>query len=229
MIRECAAPAGSTAGSAISLTWIVWRPAGLSGGAAGQAAHVAGEGPGGELEGHPAARAWPAVSPAPAAVGVVKMTGGKPVRSASASSPSRAVAGCQPALVGGDVNELGSTGDVPGRPRPSGSRSAAAVPWPKSLRIHRTGSVYSMTWSFAGPDARALFRLAEISGEDAPSAERGRGMHERLRPRARRVQREPETPRPVRGRSARRAPTVPHGEMLRGHAPRSRRAAHPTA
>jgi hypothetical protein len=24
---------------------------------------------------------------------------------------------------------------------------------------------YSMTWSFAGPDGRALFRLAEVAGE----------------------------------------------------------------
>jgi hypothetical protein len=27
------------------------------------------------------------------------------------------------------------------------------------------GVDYSMTWSFAGPDGRALFRLAEVSGE----------------------------------------------------------------
>jgi hypothetical protein len=36
---------------------------------------------------------------------------------------------------------------------------------PGALRIHRIGRDYSMTWSFAGPDGRALFRLAEVAGE----------------------------------------------------------------
>jgi hypothetical protein len=40
-----------------------------------------------------------------------------------------------------------------------------AVPWPRALRIHRIGVNYSMTWSFAGPDGRAMFRLEEIDGE----------------------------------------------------------------
>lgn len=40
-----------------------------------------------------------------------------------------------------------------------------AVPWPRALRVHRIGVDYSMTWSFAGPDGRALFRLAEVAGE----------------------------------------------------------------
>jgi hypothetical protein len=35
----------------------------------------------------------------------------------------------------------------------------------EGLRIHRIGANYSMTWSFASPDGRALFRLAEVSGE----------------------------------------------------------------
>lgn len=35
---------------------------------------------------------------------------------------------------------------------------------PRALRIHRIGADYSMTWSFAGPDGRALFRLAEVAG-----------------------------------------------------------------
>lgn len=35
----------------------------------------------------------------------------------------------------------------------------------RALRIHRIGTDYSMTWSFAGPDGRALFRLAEVAGE----------------------------------------------------------------
>src|SRR5450432_43422 len=39
------------------------------------------------------------------------------------------------------------------------------VPWPRALRIHRIGVAYSMTWSFSGPDGRALFRLAEVAGE----------------------------------------------------------------
>jgi hypothetical protein len=34
-----------------------------------------------------------------------------------------------------------------------------------ALRIHRIGPNYSMTWSFASPDGRALFRLAEVNGE----------------------------------------------------------------
>lgn len=51
------------------------------------------------------------------------------------------------------------------RPALEADAHTGAVPWPKSLRIHRIGSDYSMTWSFAGPDGRALFRLAEISGE----------------------------------------------------------------
>jgi hypothetical protein len=35
----------------------------------------------------------------------------------------------------------------------------------RELRVHRIGANYSMTWSFAGPDGRALFRLAEVAGE----------------------------------------------------------------
>ena len=39
------------------------------------------------------------------------------------------------------------------------------APRPRALRIHRIGRDYSMTWSFAGPDGRALFRLAEVAGD----------------------------------------------------------------
>ena len=53
-----------------------------------------------------------------------------------------------------------------------------------------------------------------VSDEYAPPAECGRGMHKRLRPRARRVEREPETPQPARGRPPRRRLAIPHGEML---------------
>lgn len=31
------------------------------------------------------------------------------------------------------------------------------APWPKRLRIHKVGDVYTLTWSFASPDGRALF------------------------------------------------------------------------
>lgn len=37
------------------------------------------------------------------------------------------------------------------------------APWPKRLRIHKIGEMYSLTWSFSGPDGRALF----IIGSDA--------------------------------------------------------------
>ncbi len=29
-------------------------------------------------------------------------------------------------------------------------------PWPTRLRVHKIGETYSLTWSFAGPDGRAL-------------------------------------------------------------------------
>jgi hypothetical protein len=31
--------------------------------------------------------------------------------------------------------------------------------WPTRLRIHKIGEVCSLTWSFAGPDCRALFTI----------------------------------------------------------------------
>ena len=51
--------------------------------------------------------------------------------------------------------------------RPALDRGAhtGSTPWPRALRIHRIGANYSMTWSFASPDGRALFRLAEVDGE----------------------------------------------------------------
>ncbi|MGH3190072.1 MAG: hypothetical protein ACRDOL_22955 [Streptosporangiaceae bacterium] len=51
------------------------------------------------------------------------------------------------------------------RPALDAGAHKGAVPWPRGLRIHRIGADYSMTWSFAGPDGRALFRLAEVAGE----------------------------------------------------------------
>ena len=40
-------------------------------------------------------------------------------------------------------------------------------------------------------------------------------MHQRLRTRARRIEREPEPPQPAGGRPARRSLAIPHGKMLR--------------
>ena len=40
-------------------------------------------------------------------------------------------------------------------------------------------------------------------------------MHQRLRTRARRIEREPEPPQPTGGRPARRSLAIPHGKMLR--------------
>jgi len=40
------------------------------------------------------------------------------------------------------------------------------APWPKRLRIHKIGEVYSLTWSFSGPDGRALFAIGpDTDGE----------------------------------------------------------------
>lgn len=51
------------------------------------------------------------------------------------------------------------------RPALDAGAHKGTVPWPRALRIHRIGVAYSMTWSFSGPDGRALFRLAEVAGE----------------------------------------------------------------
>ena len=51
------------------------------------------------------------------------------------------------------------------RPALDAGAHTGVVPWPRALRVHRIGVNYSMTWSFAGPDGRALFRLAEVAGE----------------------------------------------------------------
>lgn len=38
--------------------------------------------------------------------------------------------------------------------------------WPKRLRIHKIGDVYSPTWSFSSPDGRALFAIGpDAAGE----------------------------------------------------------------
>jgi hypothetical protein len=51
------------------------------------------------------------------------------------------------------------------RPALEAGAHTGAAPWPRALRIHRIGANYSLTWSFAGPDGRALFQLAEVAGE----------------------------------------------------------------
>lgn len=51
------------------------------------------------------------------------------------------------------------------RPALDAGAHTGASPWPRALRIHRIGANYSMTWSFASPDGRALFRLADVNGE----------------------------------------------------------------
>lgn len=51
------------------------------------------------------------------------------------------------------------------RPALDAGAHIGTAPWPRALRIHRIGANYSMTWSFTGPDGRALFQLAEVAGE----------------------------------------------------------------
>ena len=41
------------------------------------------------------------------------------------------------------------------------------APWPRRLRVHKIGEVYSLTWSFAGPEGRALFTISPNS-DDQP-------------------------------------------------------------
>lgn len=51
------------------------------------------------------------------------------------------------------------------RPALDAGAHTGAAPWPRALRIHKIGTNYSMTWSFASPDRRALFRLAKVKEE----------------------------------------------------------------
>ncbi|WP_152360357.1 hypothetical protein [Microlunatus speluncae] len=51
-------------------------------------------------------------------------------------------------------------------------------PWPKRLRIHQlAGGVYSITWSFTGPDGRATFHL-EREGDETFLVWRRIGTHD---------------------------------------------------
>jgi hypothetical protein len=44
------------------------------------------------------------------------------------------------------------------------------TPWPRRLRVHKIGEVYSMTWSFTSPDGRALFTIGpDTDGEPLPT------------------------------------------------------------
>ena len=67
----------------------------------------------------------------------------------------------------------------------------------------------------AGAQVRSRGVYLIIRDEDTPPAECGRSMHQRLRPCAGRVEREPEPPQPAGGRPARRGLAIPHGKMLR--------------
>jgi hypothetical protein len=63
------------------------------------------------------------------------------------------------------------------RPALDAGAHKGAVPWPRALRVHRIGVDYSMTWSFAGPDGRALFPAG------GGRTRNGRGVAARRQPR----------------------------------------------
>jgi hypothetical protein len=40
------------------------------------------------------------------------------------------------------------------------------APWPRRLRVHKIGEIYSLTCNFTGPDGRALFTIGtDTDGE----------------------------------------------------------------
>jgi hypothetical protein len=41
------------------------------------------------------------------------------------------------------------------------------APWPKRPRVHKIGEIYSLTWSFAGPDGRTFADVLGLSMHDA--------------------------------------------------------------
>ncbi|MDX2971324.1 hypothetical protein PWY87_02795 [Kribbella solani] len=52
-------------------------------------------------------------------------------------------------------------------------------PWPKRLRVHQlAGGIYSITWSFAGPDGRATFHLERPDQGDTILVWRRIGTHD---------------------------------------------------
>jgi hypothetical protein len=51
-------------------------------------------------------------------------------------------------------------------PAPAARAHRGEAPWPKRLRVHKVGEVYSLTWSFSSPDGRALFTIGpDTDGE----------------------------------------------------------------
>jgi hypothetical protein len=52
-------------------------------------------------------------------------------------------------------------------------------PWPKQLRVHQlVAGVYSLTWSFTGPDGRATFHLDSDQAGDPVLVWRRIGCHD---------------------------------------------------
>jgi hypothetical protein len=52
------------------------------------------------------------------------------------------------------------------------------APWPKRLRIHKIGEVYSLTWSFSGPDGRALLAIGPDADGEPPLTWLAVGYHD---------------------------------------------------
>ncbi|MFD7157271.1 hypothetical protein ACFV9C_21920 [Kribbella sp. NPDC059898] len=54
-----------------------------------------------------------------------------------------------------------------------------APPWPKRLRVHQlAGGIYSITWSFTGPDGRATFHLDRTDDGETILVWRRIGTHD---------------------------------------------------
>ncbi|WP_427893913.1 hypothetical protein ACQHIV_12660 [Kribbella sp. GL6] len=52
-------------------------------------------------------------------------------------------------------------------------------PWPKRLRVHQlAGGIYSITWSFTGPDGRATFHLERTDDGETILVWRRIGTHD---------------------------------------------------
>lgn len=53
-------------------------------------------------------------------------------------------------------------------------------PWPARLRVHQLagGAIYSITWSFTGPDGRATFHLEQDDAGEPVLAWRRIGTHD---------------------------------------------------
>jgi len=53
------------------------------------------------------------------------------------------------------------------RPALEAGAHRGEAPWPRRLRIHKIADAYSLTWSFASPDGRALF-IIERAADGQP-------------------------------------------------------------